>query len=52
MFIEANGLVVVAVKQSFPVQPGFIDQTRQMHVAAQFLVRTAWMQSLHRDDRR
>src|SRR5437879_11850077 len=50
MLIEANGFIVVTVEQSFPVQPGLVDQTRQMHVTAQFLVRTARMQSVHRDD--
>src|SRR5206468_12461927 len=43
------GFIVVTVKQSFAVQPGLIDQTRQMHVTAQLLVRTARMQSLHGD---
>ena len=51
MFIEADGFVVVTIEQSFPMQSGLIDQTRQMHVTAKFLVRTAWMQSLHRGDR-
>src|SRR5205809_2495794 len=49
VFIEPNGFIVVTVKQSFAVQPGLIDQTRQMHVTAQLLVRTARMQSLHGD---
>src|SRR5881275_2934497 len=49
MLIEANGFIVVTVEQSFPVQPGLVDQTRQMHVTAQFLVRTARMQSVHGD---
>ncbi len=51
MLVESDGLIVVAVEQSFPMQPGFVDQARQMHVAAEFLVRTAWMQSLHGRDR-
>jgi hypothetical protein len=32
------------------VKPGFVDQAWQMHIAAKFLVRTAWMQSLHGAD--
>ena len=47
MFVEPDGFIVVAVEQALAVKPGFVDQTRQMHIAAKFLVRTAWMQSLH-----
>src|ERR1700730_3878139 len=47
MFVESNGLVVVPVEQSFAMQLGLVDQTGEMDVAAEFLVRTARMQSSH-----
>src|SRR5207248_11312773 len=47
MFIEANGFVVIAVKQPFAMQTGLVDQTRQMNIATKFLVRTARSQFLH-----
>jgi hypothetical protein len=47
MLIEANGFIVVAVKQSFAMQSGLVDQTRQMHIAAEFLIGTARMQPCH-----
>src|SRR6266536_2458777 len=51
MLVESDSFIVVAVEQAFAMKPGLVDQTRQMHVAAKFLVRTAWMQSLHVADR-
>src|SRR5215468_10414806 len=42
--------VVVAVEQALAVKPRLVDQTRQMDVTAEFLVRTAWMQSSHEAD--
>src|SRR6266545_601551 len=51
VLVEPDSLIVVTVEQSFAMKPGFVDQARQMHVAAKFLVRTAWMQSLHGADR-
>src|SRR5438270_3897821 len=50
MFVEPDGFIVVTVKQAFPVQPGLIDQTRQMNITAESFVRTAWMQSSHEPD--
>src|SRR5436190_20926502 len=47
MFVEANGFVVIAVKQPFAMQTGLVDQTRQMNIATKFLVRTARSQFLH-----
>jgi len=47
MFVESNRLVVVAVEQTFAMQPGFVDQTRQMNIAAKFFVGTARSQLLH-----
>ena len=44
MFIEADGLVVVAVEKPFAMKLGLIDQTRQMDITTQLLVRTARMQ--------
>jgi hypothetical protein len=43
MFIETNGLVVVAVKQPLAMELGLIDQTRQMDEATQLLVRAPRM---------
>src|SRR5437868_6566479 len=50
MLVEPYGFIVVAIEQALAVKPGFVDQTRQMHIAAKFLVRTAGMQSLHGAD--
>src|SRR6266513_4057274 len=47
MFVEPDGFVVVTVEQAFAVQPRLVNQTRQMDITAEFLVRTAWMQSSH-----
>src|SRR5882757_4621072 len=47
MFVEPGGFVVVTVEQAFAVQPCLVNQTRQMDITAEFLVRTAWMQSSH-----
>jgi hypothetical protein len=47
MFVEANGLVVVTVKQTFAMQAGLVDQTRQMNIAAKLFVGTARSQFLH-----
>jgi hypothetical protein len=47
MFVESNGLVVVPIEQSLPMQPCLVDQARQMHVTAEPFVRTAWAQFLH-----
>src|SRR5205085_1355003 len=41
MFVEADGFVVISVKQPFAMQTGLVDQTRQMNVATKFLVGTA-----------
>src|SRR5215467_8000321 len=51
MLIEPDNFVVVAFEQAFPVQPRLINQTRQMDITAEFLVRTAWVQSSHEADR-
>src|SRR6267143_6415086 len=50
MLVESDSFIVVTVEQAFAMKPGLVDQTRQMHIAAKFLVRTAWMQSLHGED--
>src|SRR4030095_3310177 len=50
MFVEPDGFVVVTVEQAFAVQPRLVNQTRQMDITAEFLVRTAWMQSSHEAD--
>src|SRR6476661_8852702 len=47
MFIEADRLVVIAVEKSFAMEFRLVDQAREMNVAAEFLVRTARMQSSH-----
>src|SRR2546430_593694 len=47
MFVESNGLVVVTIEQPFAMELRFIDQAREMNVAAEFFVRTARMQSSH-----
>ena len=47
MLVEPNGLIVVAIEQASAMKSGLIDQTRQMHVSAKFLVGTARVQSLH-----
>src|SRR6267143_4937501 len=47
MFVEADRLVVVTVEQSFALQPGLVDQAREMNVAAELFVRTARVQSSH-----
>ena len=47
MFVETDGLVVVAVEQTFAMKPCLINQTRQVHVAAKLFVRTAGVQFLH-----
>src|ERR1700751_321160 len=49
--VEPDSFVVVTVQQAFAVQPRLINQTRQINVTAEFLVRTAWMQSSHEPDR-
>src|SRR5215831_10153864 len=51
MFVEPDGFVVVTVEQPFAVQSRLVNQTRQVDVTAEFLVRTAWMQSSHEADR-
>src|SRR5882757_4487432 len=51
MFVEPGGFVVVTVEQAFAVQPCLVNQTRQMDITAEFLVRTAWMQSSREADR-
>jgi hypothetical protein len=51
MFVEPDGFVVVTVEQAFAVQLRLVNQTRQMDITAEFLVRTAWMQSSHEADR-
>src|SRR5436305_2823731 len=50
MFVETDGFVIVAVEQTFAVEPRLVDQPRQMNVAAEFFVRTARMQSAHDSD--
>src|SRR5436309_7003896 len=47
MFVEANSLVVVAIEQTFAMEPRLIDQARQMNIAAELFVRTARSQLLH-----
>ena len=47
MFIESNGFVIVSVEQPFSMKSGLVNQSRQMHVTAQTIVRTAWKQFLH-----
>src|SRR5438309_11783110 len=47
MFVEADGFVVIAVKQPFAMQTGLVDQTRQMNIATELLVGTARSQFLH-----
>src|SRR5437870_7139153 len=47
MFIEPDCFVIVTVEQTFAMEPGFVDQTREMNVAAELFVRTARMQSSH-----
>src|SRR5438067_3526227 len=47
MLVESHGFVVITVEQAFAVQPRLVNQTRQMDITAEFLVRTAWMQSSH-----
>src|SRR5438309_7703378 len=47
MFVEANGFVVIPVKQAFAMQTRLVDQTRQMNIAAELLVGTARSQLLH-----
>src|SRR5882757_6185918 len=47
MLVEADSFVVIAVKQPFAMQTGFVDQTRQMNIAAKLLVGTARSQLLH-----
>src|SRR5450432_2124366 len=47
MFVEADGLVVVAVEQPFAVQARLVDQTRQMDVITEPLVGAARKQFLH-----
>src|ERR1700730_11611108 len=47
MFVEADGLVVITIEKPFAMQLRLVDQTREMNVAAEFLVRTARMQSSH-----
>src|SRR6476620_5614400 len=47
MFVEPDDFVVVTVEQAFAMQPCLVNQTRQMDITAEFLVRTAWMQSSH-----
>ena len=47
MLIKADGFIVITVEQPFAMQPCLINQTRQMNITAEFLVRTAWMQSSH-----
>src|SRR5882724_12876622 len=51
MFVEPDGFVVVTVEQAFAVQPCLVNQSRQVDVTAEFLVRTAWMQPSHEADR-
>src|SRR5947208_9311336 len=50
MLVEPDGFVVVTVEQAFAVQSRLVNQTRQMDITAEFLVRTAWMQSSHEAD--
>jgi hypothetical protein len=51
MFVETDGLVVVTVQQAFPMQLGFVDETREVDVAAQLFIRTPRMRlSLQRRD--
>ena len=50
MLVEPDGFIVVTVEQAFAMQPCLINQTRQMNITAEFLVRTAWMQSSHEAD--
>src|SRR5215469_6910555 len=47
MFVEADGLVVIAVKQSFTMKARFVDQARKMDIPSQPLVGTARKQLLH-----
>ncbi len=47
MFIESNGFVIVSVEQTFAMQFCFVDQTRQMHVAAEPFVGTPWENFAH-----
>src|ERR1700736_2454924 len=50
VFIEADRLVVVTVEQPLAMQFRLVDQTRQMHITAELLVRTARMQPFHRNE--
>ena len=47
MLVEADGLIIVTVEQTFAVEPGLIDQPRQMHETAEPIIGTAWTQFLH-----
>src|SRR5437660_4058808 len=35
MLIEPDSFIIISVEQSLPVKPGFVNQPRQMHIAAQ-----------------
>ena len=48
MFVKPDGLVVVSSKQSFAMETRLVDQSRQMDVSAEPLIRTARKQFLHR----
>src|SRR5438270_13024754 len=47
MFIESDCFVIVTVEQTFAMEPGLVDQAREMNVAAELFVRSARMQSSH-----
>jgi hypothetical protein len=47
MFVEADGFVIVAVKQTFAVKLRLVDQAREMNITPKLFVRTARMQSSH-----
>src|SRR4029077_1026860 len=42
VLIEPDGFIIVTVEQAFAMQPCLVNQTRQMDITAEFLVRTAW----------
>jgi hypothetical protein len=48
MFVEADGLIVIAVEQTLLLQSRLIDQARKMNIVAQFLVWAARMPFSHR----
>src|SRR3954468_6886694 len=43
MLVEADRLIIVAVQQAFAMQPGLVDQPREMDIAPELFVRTPRM---------